>query len=270
MSQSIKFLYCLIVSSFLVGCSSAEKIIDNTLKVERRKTNDLVALLDSLSGQKPSFFYAKISTDFQDTNSNLRFKTSLRMVRDSAINLLFTYAKFPVANAIISRDSLIIVNKRSKCIIKEDLSYIKESFGIDFVYQNLEEIFLGLPLDFDSKQKYFQIHLPYQYVISTHRKYKIKRTEKKDKEDVLVKYFIDKDAKGLSAIHISSPSDSTEIFVDYVSREQSDGFNIPKLVGIDVKTPRNHIIINLDYDKFEINNPQPLILVIPDGYEKCQ
>ena len=188
MIQNIKIFIGIISLIFLVqGCAASRVIIDEDVKLERKKTNELVFFLDSISEKKPSFLYSKIATEYSDTNQNVRFKTSLRMVKDSAINLLFTYAKFPVANAIISTDSLTIVNKRVKCFIHQDLSYIKASFGVDFVYPNLEEVFLGLPLDFDIEQKYFQIHQPNYYVISSHRKNKMKRGEKKDKEDLFIK-----------------------------------------------------------------------------------
>jgi hypothetical protein len=271
MIQNISKSTFLVLSiSILFSCVTTKELIDDEVKLDRVKTNVLVDLLDTLSLKKPSFFYAKISTDFSDTTTNLKFKTSLRMVKDSAINLLFTYAKFPVANAIISNDSLTIVNKKEKCFIHEDLGYIKETFGIDFVYQNLEEVFLGLPLDFDADQKYFQIHDENQYIISSHRKHKIKRNEKKVKEDVLIKYMINKDRTNLSGMYISSPSDSTEININYLSREQLEQFDLPKNVSIRVKTPRNSINISLEYDKSEINQPQPLILVIPSGYEQCK
>jgi hypothetical protein len=271
MIQNIKIFIGIISLIFLLeGCASSREIIDEDVKLERKKTNDLVFFLDSISEKKPSFLYSKIGTEYSDTNQNLRFKTSLRMVKDSAINLLFTYAKFPVANAIISTDSLTIVNKRAKCFIQQDLSYIKESFGVDFVYPNLEEVFLGLPLDFDTEQKYFQIHQPNYYVISSHRKNKMKRGEKKDKEDLFIKYFIDKDITSLSGMYISSPSDSTEIFIEYKSRELVGEYLLPKEVNINVITPRNNIKIALDYYKAEVNEPQPLILVIPSDYEQCQ
>ena len=271
MLQNIKKSIFLVLSLFLLfACATTKEVMVEQEKLERVKTAELIHLLDSLSSKKPSFFYSKISTEYNDSSSNLKFKTSLRMVRDSAINLLFTYAKFPVANAIISKDSLTIVNKKNKCFIHEDLGYIKETFGIDFVYQNLEEVFLGLPLDFDTEQKYFQIHEDNQYIISSHRKHKIKRNEKKVKEDVLVKYIINKERTNLAGMFISSPSDSTEITVDYLTREQVETFNLPKEVKINVKTPRNNIDILLDYDKYEIDQPQPLILVIPSGYEQCK
>ena len=271
MNQNIKvFLGLVSLFLFLEGCITSQNVIGENVKLEREKTNDLIFFLDSISDKKPFFFYAKIATDYSDTSKSLRFKTSLRMVKDSAMNLLFTYAKFPVANAIISKDSLTIVNKRTKCFIHQDLSYIKESFGIDFVYSNLEEVFLGLPLDFDVDQKYFQIHQSNYYVISSHRKNKIKRGEKKDKEDIFVKYFIDQEMSSLAGMYISSPSDSTEIFVEYKSRELVEEYLLPKEVNINVITPRNNIKIALEYDKAEVNQPQPLILVIPSGYEHCK
>lgn len=271
MRQNINKSTLLILSIILFfSCATTKEVVIEKEKLERVKTADLIDFLDSLSQKKPSFYYAKISTDYNDSSSNLKFKTSLRMVKDSAVNLLFTYAKIPVANAIISKDSLTIVNKKNKCFIHEDLSYIKETFGIDFVYKNLEEVFLGLPLDFDTEQKYFQIHEDNQYIISSHRKHKIKRNEKKVKEDVLVKYIINKERSNLSGMYISSPSDSTEITVNYISREQVGQYNLPKEVKINVTTPRNNIDIFLEYDKSEIDQPQPLILVIPSGYEQCK
>lgn len=254
----------------LVGCSTTGKVIDFEQKLERKKTNDLVLNLDSLSQKRPSFFYAKMSTQFRDTNSSLKFKTSLRMDKDSAVNLLFTYAKIPVANSIISNDSLIIVNKKKRCFIHEDLGYIKETFGIDFVYQNIEELFLGLPIDFSFEQKYFQIHDSKNYIVSTHRKHKIKRNEKKVKEDISVKYILDSTAKALVGIRISSPSDSTEIEVDYLNSQLEKNYSLPKDVNIKITTPRNKIEVDLDYYKVVIDEPRPLILVIPEGYEQCK
>lgn len=270
MNQFIKILYSFFFVVFLYACASTKEIKSEELvKLDRRKTSDLQDVLDSISVKKPNFFYTKISTDYNDTNRNLSFKTSLRMVKDSAMNLLITYAKIPIVNSIITRDSLTIVNKKDRCFIKKDLSYIKESFGIDFNYRNLEELFLGLPLDYDLNQKYFQIHDPYNYIISSHRKHQIKRSEKKSKEDVVIKYYLNNALNHLKRMEIFSPSDTTQINVDYKSREFIEGYTIPKDVSIHIKTPRNNILIDLKYDKTEIDQRQPLILVIPEGYEKC-
>lgn len=274
MIRSIKF-YAL-CGTLLLLASCAKKLTEvEKEKLPRKKTQELLEVMDSLSHRKPGFFYTKISTDFADTNRSISFKTSIRMVKDSAINTLITYAKIPVVNSIITTDTVTIVNKRDKCYIIQSLSYIKENFGIDFNYRNLEELILGLPLDYDTTQKYFQINDPFNYTISSHKKRDIKKLERLDrhepeKEDIIIKYYLSDDAHGLKGMYIESPTDSTTIKVDYLTREMVQNYNIPKLVNIVITSPRNQMRIAMDYDKAEIDQPQPLFLVIPEGYEKCE
>jgi hypothetical protein len=274
MIRSIKFVA--LCGTLLLFVSCAKKLTEvEKEKLPRKKAQELIEVMDSLSHRKPGFFYTKISTDFADTNRSISFKTSIRMVKDSAINTLITYAKIPVINSIITTDTVTIVNKRDKCYIIQSLSYIKENFGIDFNYKNLEELILGMPLDYDTTQKYFQINDPYNYTISSHKKRDIKKLERQDrhepeKEDIIIKYYLTDDAHGLKGMHIESPSDSTTIKVDYQTREMVQNYNIPKTVNIVITSPRNQMRIALDYDKAEIDQPQPLFLVIPEGYEKCE
>ena len=131
-------------------------------------------------------------------------------------------------------------------------------------------------LAYDTNQKYFQIHDPFNYIISSHRKREIRRNDKGkpdrkgENDDVIIKYYLTDDAKGLKRMDIESPGDSTRVQVDYISRSMVDNFNIPKEVYVQVFTPRNVINVNLDYDKVEINQPQPLILTIPENYGICE
>ncbi|MEY4602978.1 MAG: hypothetical protein RIT43_270 [Bacteroidota bacterium] len=270
MIRSINVL--LLAGVFLLSC--AKKMTETErVKLARKKTPELVMVMDSLSHKKPDFFYTKIATEFSDTNRNLNFKTSVRMVCDSAINTLITYANIPVVNAMITNDSVTIVNKRDKCYIKQSLGFIKENFGVDFNYRNLEELILGMPLDYDTTQKYFQIHDPYNYTLSSHKKRDLKRIDRMDrgpKEDVIIKYFLSDSLNSLKGMHIESPSDSTTIQVDYLSRENQKGFEIPKDVYIIITSPRNQIRISMTYNKTEIDEPQPLPFVIPEGYESCE
>lgn len=276
MSQNIKYLITgAFLTLFLISCSK-KLVIINPERLDRKKTPELVHTLDSLFLLRPTFFYSKISTQFQDTNQNVSFKTSIRMVKDSATNALITYAAIPIFNTMLTKDSLTILNKRSKCYSKSKLSALKDNFGYDFDYKNIEEIILGLPVAYDTNQKYFQIHDPFNYILSSHRKKEIKRNDRprpnrrNETNEIIIKYFLTADAKGLKKMEIESPDDSTKIFVEYISREMVDNFNIPKEVTVNVKTPRNNIFVNLTYEKIEINQPQPLFLVIPENYEICE
>ncbi|NBX79008.1 MAG: DUF4292 domain-containing protein, partial [Flavobacteriales bacterium] len=60
-----------------------------------------------------------------------------------------------------------------------------------------------------------------------------------------------------------------EIIVEYKSRQKVKEMMVPEEVFIKIKTPRNTMFIQLKYEKAEIDEPQELIIVIPEKYEKC-
>ena len=273
MSQFIKNLFYLISSGLIfVSCATTKNVEESvTEKLERKKTQELVQALDSISRKSPTFFYSKIKTNYTDTNRSNSFKTSIRLAKDSAVHAIISFANIPIINSIITKDSLILTNKKDKCYLKHDLGFFKESFGVDFNYKNIEEIILGLPIDYDTNQRYFQIHdNAVNYILSSHRKFKIRRNEKKSKDDISIKYFLSRDAKELTSMEIESPSDSTLIKVNYLSSEIIEGYRFPKDVVINITTPRNKINVELNYDKIEVNLPQEIFLVIPESYEKCE
>jgi len=269
----------------LVSCVR-RPVADKPIKLEKRKTSELIQAMDSLSGIRPNSFYTKIKCHFSDTNRRVSFKTSIRAVRDSAINPIITYAGIPIVNSLIRRDSLFISNRKDKCAIRTTMGYIKESFGVDFDYRNIEELLLGLPVAYDTTQKYFQINDPYNYIISSHRKRIIKKENKikqherdlinrRDRNDdesennVIIRYFVHPSLKSISRLVIDSPEDTTHISVDYIDRDTVDTYLIPKEVVIDIVTARNHIVLTMDYDKTEINTPQEIYFVIPEEYGDC-
>lgn len=287
--MSIRNIKWLGLSVLLLLFSCARRpIAEKPVKVEKRKTSELIQVMDSLSGIRPNSFYTKIKCHFSDTNRRISFKTSIRSIKDSVINPMITYAGIPIVNSLIRRDSLFISNRKDKCAIRTNMSFIKESFGVDFDYRNIEELLLGLPVAYDTTQKYFQINDPYNYIISSHRK-RIIRKENKNKHDrdrdnnprrdrndnneegenVMIRYFIHPSLKSISRLVIDSPEDTTHISVDYLNRDTVDTYLLPKEVVIDIVTARNHIVLTMDYDKTEINTPQEIYFVIPEDYDNC-
>lgn len=287
--QNIKWLGLALL--LVLGSCARRPVAEKPIKLEKRKTSELIHVMDSLSVIRPNSFYTKIKCHFSDTNRRISFKTSIRSIKDSIINPIITYAGIPIVNSIIRRDSLFISNRKDKCAIRTNMDYIKESFGVDFDYRNIEELLLGLPVAYDTTQKYFQINDPYNYIISSHRK-RVIRKENKNKHDkdglnlhprrngnentdeegednVMIRYFIHPSLKSISRLVIDSPDDTTHISVDYIDRDTVDTYLLPKEVIIDIVTARNHIVLTMDYDKTEINTPQEIYFVIPEEYGDC-
>ena len=277
--------------ALVVSCSPKLHTDTELEKVERRKTDVLVAALDTMSQLRPTYFYSKIKCDYSDTNQNKSFKTSIRMVKDSAVNALITFATIPIINSLVRPDSVIITNRQDKCVIRRDLDFIKEQFGVSFDYRNIEELLLGLPIGFDTTQKYFQIHDPYNYILSSHKKREIRRetrnkperdrngrliqrredrdNDEDEGEDVILKYYLTNDLRTLKRIVIDSPDDTTTIDIAYLTRDSINQYLVPNEVQMVIVTPRNRLVITLDYERTEVNVPQEIRFVIPEEYGEC-
>ena len=278
----------LLIAGITQSCAN-RKLTDDERpeRLPKVKEKQLIAAMDSISGLRPETFYSKIKCSFSDTNRTVNFKASIRLVKDSVVNTLITYAAIPVVGALVRPDSIIVSNKRENCFIKTDLTYIRESFGVDFNYKNIEELLLGLPIGFDTSQRYFQINDPFHYILSSKRKRDIKRELKgtrldrdrerlgnrrdnqEDEEPVILQYYLSKDLRSIDRIDINSPEDTARISIEYISRDSVDTYLTPNEVHIEIVTPRNHIVLDMDYDKTEVNKPQEIVFVIPEEYVEC-
>lgn len=268
----LHFKNILFILFFVAGLfSCSPKLVGEVpIKVERRKTEELTQKLDSLSKQVPATFYSKISTKYTDTNQNVSFKTSVTILKDSIFSALVTYAGIPLVNALIDKDSLQFTNKKDKCYTKTTLIHLKEQFGVAFDFQNLQQLFLGIPLNYQPTAKYYQIHNPYDYIVSNYKKREIRKLERKDWDDFIIKYYLNSDLKSLKKLVIENPKDNNLIVVNYLKYQVENGFSMPSEVSIDIKTDKNHIEVQLEYDKLEINEPQDVFFTIPESYEVCQ
>jgi len=271
--QNLFFKWSFGLSVFLALTSCSPKTgvaLTSSEKLPKMKDKDLMDRLDSLSKIEPKTFYTKLDVNYKDSSNEISFKTSIKMVCDSAVNAIITYARIPIVTAMVTKDTITVVNKRDKCYTIQSLDFLKSTFGVDFTYENLEELFLGKPLDYNIEQKYFVDHDPYSYSISTHKKRDKKRMDRRPKEDIVLNYILSSDAKTLQQTTIKSPSDSAEIKVIYEQRQDISGYNLPKLVHMHIKAKDKGIYIRMEYERVEINEPQELIIVIPEKYEKCK
>ncbi|MEY3074938.1 MAG: hypothetical protein RJB25_576 [Bacteroidota bacterium] len=274
-----KFLNLSFFVCFLLGLQAckAPALVEEVRQFEKLpkiKDKELLDRIDSLSHKEPQTFYSKLNVTYKDLSkpddqSEISLKTSIKIVSDSAVSAIITYAKIPVVTALVTQDTLSVVNKRDRCYTVASLAYLKELFGVDFSYENIEEILYGKPLDYQLSQKYFVDNDPFHYSVSTHKKRDRKKPDRKQKDDLMIQYQLTDDAKALKQTRIWSLEDTTEVNVIYLERQQINGYDLPVKVQIHIKTPNKAVTLTLTYDRVEVNEPQELIIVIPDSYEKC-
>lgn len=266
----IKALFLVSFLFTVVACGTSKKVVeeaDNALP--KVKDEILIFRLDSLSKQRPESFYAKFNSKYEDNESNVSFKTSVRMTLDSAVQTIITYAKIPIYNSLVTPDSVTLVDKRRKCYINEGMAYFKKAFNVDFNYKNIEELILGLPIAWDKSINYYQVRDPFNYIISTPKQDRVTPPGSKNR-NLSIRYYFKDDARTLEKTIIESLQDSTVITISYYDYQMVDNFNIPQGEDIHIATPRNNIYVDLKYVKISINEPRILYLSIPNKYEKCE
>ena len=268
MNQLNKYGFIFLTLLLLIGCS--KNTTEGFEKWSKKKNVELINVLDSMSAQSFEYFYLKIQTKYEDSTMNISFKTTIRFIEDSALNTLVTWNRIPIMNSIVTPDSVFVSDKREKCYIKQSMDYFKNSFGVDFNFKNIEELAMGLPLDYDRNLKHYQLNSRVGYVLSTHRKRDIRKIEKKGLKEVFTKYTLSRDLKELKSIEIYSPEDTTTIYIDYNTRQYVDGYLLPKEVTILVVTPGQKIKTRLNYKKIRVNEPETIHFVIPEKYEECK
>ena len=268
------FFGCLFLG--LNACKTSEVVVQEGPfeKLPKLKDKELIDRIDSLSGIEPKTFYSKLTVTYKDLSkpaeeNEISLKTSIKIVSDSAVSAIITYAKIPVVTALVTQDTLSVVNKRDRCYTVASLDYLKELFGVDFSYENIEEIIYGKPLDYQLSQKYFVDNDPFHYSVSTHKKRDRKKPDRKQKDYLMIQYQLTNNAKALKQTRIWSLEDATEVNGVYLERQVVDGFDLPSKVEINIRTPKKVLLLTLAYERVEVNEPQELIIIIPESYEKC-
>jgi hypothetical protein len=234
-------------------------------KLPKVKDKVLVQTLDSLSQQNFDSFYSKMSTQYKDSSRSVSFKVSLRMVQDSAIGATIKVASIPFVNAVITQDSVKVTNRQDKCYTLQSIDFLKESFGVSFSHRNMEELLMGFPIAFDPEADFDRVKDPYAYIISSELQ---KDGDSGDEVDIY--YEINKDVNQLKSTTVFSEADSTEIKIDYLTRQMVDGYAVPETVKIVIRTPNQELNIELEYRKSRVNKPENIHFVIPDSYEPCK
>ena len=260
--------FMIIVMAILVSCMPRK--FDELVKLPKKTTIELRDAIDSISGMSFDTFYAKLSTKYKDSAQNVSFKTSIRMKKDSVVNSLITYARIPVYNSLLTKDSIILMDKREKCVVSESLEYLKKKFAIDIAFENVEEMIFGAPIGFKTDQKYFRVNDPFSYTLCSHRKRDIKKNERKEQREIVNYYSLSEDLKSLKQQRIESPEDSTIVLIDYESRQLIGDFFAPKIVKVVIITPNQEINVLLDYKKIRINEEETIHFVVPESYEECK
>lgn len=268
---------------------------------EKHRDSDLHArsagdLLDALLADGASsirYFSAKADVSLETATDKRSFKAHLRVVRDSAAWLSITPALgIEVARAVLTPDSLLLIDKIHDTYWTGDTAEAQARFGVQPSLKLLQDALVGLAIGIDPEEKYRSDREDGMYTLTSKEKRKfvraaediapgdtlphdrdmrekrLERTLRKAerREAMVYKYWIDPDSMRVSRVLISDLAHDQQADVRYMERKSVDGHSIPGLVILSLSAPGQTATGTLRLDRIQLNGPLNLPFRIPGKF----
>ena len=244
----------------------------------------------------------KASISIQGDDQKTSFKASMRMSRDSAIWASITFLGIAGAKAIITDDSVKMINYKDRNYVSTDFQNIVDLFNSNLInLKNLQAILLGNLVDVEDYQK---LHLSVeeeQYVISTlsDRKAskdwiekklekmdkKLEKQEEKDtekaRERIERKYerrpdkfdglemdiWVDPETNKINKLTVSDHLLEGNLTAHYSDFNHTPAGTMPFKTRLEIRASKN-IDIEIVYSKVTIQDEVSMPFSIPEKYER--
>lgn len=265
-------LAIIIICTIIASCSPAKRVINNaispkdTSNIIRDQSVDQAQILaqemkERLQKNHITFtsFSAKIKVETQDSKGkNPDITAVVRMVKDSAIwiSLSATFLNLEVYRALITKDSVILMDKREKTVQYRSLDYLQEVTEIPFDFQTIQDLLVGNPIFFNEKNATFKKADNYILVNSTDDYFKNLMT-------LLGENYTVSRIK-LDDIDLTRNRTANVSYSDY---ENSNGINFATSRQISI-SEKGKLDVQMKFKQFEFNKDLSVAFTVPKNYKR--
>ena len=246
-------LYIGVLLLTVIACTPARR----ARKAELKPRSEKYLMKHLLRNQvNAKWLGSKVRVTYRDEYMNERFTAYIRMKKDSAIWMSFKKFSLEGARALITPDSIFVIDRLNGQYLAKPFSYIREEFHLPVGFEGLQAMLLGNPVFFSSQTK--------SSVDSTHYLL-LQKTD-----NLTARYWVDGGRFLLRRFHIDDFRNHREM--TYTASEYkalSGKQNFSYFRRFNVKSPGlGQIEVGVDFSKVEIDVPQKMSFSIPDRYEK--
>jgi hypothetical protein len=254
------FLHLIFLS---IACGRKKVLF--TQDLNEKSINELVNRLDELSQLEWEFLSAKTNVKMVSPEQSNSFKASLRMKRDSAMLVNISFAGIPIVQALISKDSLKLVNRKDKCFIFKDKSALDAITDIPLEYAKIQDLLIGKPLLFDKSFDHIQIRNNDYFEVKTTR-----QKSPNSETQIHLSYYLSKTNLELNKVKLESPQDQLTLEINYHGKhEKIEGLMLPQEIIIVIDNPKGRTTLQISYNKPDISHEKKITLNVPENYVIC-
>lgn len=284
---------CLVL--VLSACGTSRPLAGKPEKaLEPRSPSDLLEGMLKAAPEPPRYYKAKAEISFTSGKGTKNFKAYVRVVHDSAAWLsVVPLLGIEVARVLLTRDSLLLMDKLHDTYWKGDTGDVRKRFGVQPGLGLVQDALLGRPIGLDPHEKYRSNREDGMYTLTSRerrrflraaedlapgdtlpndkdlRDKKLERTLRKaDRTDAMVyKYWTNPDSMRVARVSISDLAHDQRADVRYLERTAVDGMLLPTLVVISLSSPGQTASGTLRLDRIERNGPLNLPFRIPEKFK---
>jgi hypothetical protein len=264
-------IFMLILS--IIGCKTVKQInkviaAKDTAVVtiiDHSKTDSLLMIQETVENIGRNYidfktFNAKIKVDYQDSKGRRQDLTAIvRIIKDSTIwiSLTATLFNYEAYRVLITKDSVILLNKQDREVQYRSLDYLQEVTEIPFDYKTLQDLLIGNPIFMESGNIVYYKKTENQVLISS--------------VGLFFKHLISLSVDNYTLLH--SKLDDVDMTrnrtadITYGDYENKTGVNFSTYREITV-SEKNKLDIRLNYKQYEFNKELSVSFNIPKNYIK--
>lgn len=261
-----------LVPLFLNACKTREKATEKTpraILIDRSPS----FLFSKMKDSEFTFDWitSKINAEVDEGGKKTSFSITYKAKKDSVIWATISKMGIEAARALITRDSVKIMNRIDATYFNGDFNFIRQAFGVDVDFDILQSAITGNPLPQYNEDDFKSFVDKDHYMLSTARKRKLRRTIQKSDTLNLLAHSIWLEPRTFKisrlGIYDFNVNQNLEIFYSNFTPIEAQLFPFRVLFKLTGEIP---VQINLHYTKVSKDVPQSLPFTIPEKYARLE
>ncbi len=253
----IKYFQCLLILIILCGCKSLT-VLPSKKPIESVNVKRLIENLEKSEGKinslrariKVTFISKKIN---QSLNVNLRLKNGKFLWMSANIFV-------PIAKLLMTNEKILFYEKFQKKYYEGDYEFVNSILGTNFKLKDIQNIFIGNPIDNLNKIKIKRIDNPDYYVFINTSSQNYRTT-----------YFFDTESFRIREQRfLLFDNNNSMLTVKYPLYQKVNGKIIPKEIQISSFVNGEFISIFLEFVRADYPNELTIPFKFPEGYSKIK
>jgi hypothetical protein len=210
----------------------------------------------------PEFDYLNTKTriQYKDDERNVSTSANIRIKKDSIIWMSLTpFLGIEVARALITRDSLVLMNRLNREYMVYNFEKLSEKFQFDINYHLIQSLILGsMPLEYQERNE----------IVSSRHFYIIKQQS----GPYSIENYIDRELMKLQKVEVSEEPKRNKMVMEFEDHKEVKVFTIPfhSLISLDYEhgAEVKNTKINIKHGQAELASALKFPFEIPSRYER--